>query len=164
MNEVRRAGERKPFRVMMRIPVPWVFVLTYLMGVGMEYVLPLHVAALSVPGVRVGGGMVFVVGAVIAGWGLLTFKRARTTTVPGRASCRLVTWGPYRWSRNPMYVGLCLAYVGEAGILGQIWPLVFLPLTVAYLNWVVVPVEEAKLSEVFAGDYDRYRARVRRWI
>jgi protein-S-isoprenylcysteine O-methyltransferase Ste14 len=60
------------------------------------------------------GAIVFTVGAVIAGWGWVTFRRARTTTVPGRASSRLVTWGPYRVSRNPMYVGLAVAYLGEA--------------------------------------------------
>ena len=63
-----------------------------------------------------------------------------------------------------MYVGLTLAYLGEAGLLRQFWPIVVLPLVVAYVNWVVIPVEEAKLSEVFGAEYDRYRARVRRWV
>ena len=106
----------------------------------------------------------FVVGAIIAGWGLMTFRRARTTTVPGEKSAQLVTWGPYRFTRNPMYVGLTVAYLGEALILRQIWPLLFLPLVLAYVNWVVIPLEETRLLEVFGADYDRYRARVRRWI
>jgi protein-S-isoprenylcysteine O-methyltransferase Ste14 len=63
-----------------------------------------------------------------------------------------------------MYVGLVLAYLGEAGILGQVWPMFLLPLTVAYMNWVVIPVEEGKLKEVFGEAYERYRARVRRWM
>src|SRR5262245_32075523 len=151
-------------RYLMRVPVPWVFVLTYLVGVGVEHVLPPHVSVDALPGVRVAGGTLFVIGAAIAGWGLLTFHKARTTTVPGRASSQLVTWGPYRWSRNPMYVGLTLAYLGEAGILQQVWPVLLLPLTVAYVNWVVIPVEEAKLKEVFGEEYERYRARVRRWV
>jgi protein-S-isoprenylcysteine O-methyltransferase Ste14 len=148
----------------MLIPVPWVFVLTYLAGVGMERVLPLHVPIEVLPGGSVAGGVVFVIGAAIAGWGLLTFRKARTTTVPGKASSQLVTWGPYRFSRNPMYVGLTIAYIGEAGILQQVWPMVLLPLCVAYVNWVVIPLEEGKLREVFGEEYERYRARVRRWI
>jgi protein-S-isoprenylcysteine O-methyltransferase Ste14 len=147
----------------MRVPVPWVFVLTYLVGVGVEYAWPIH-AIKALPSVSVAGGVLFVIGAAIAGWGLLTFRRADTTTVPGRASARLVTWGPYRFSRNPMYVGLTLAYLGEAGILRQVWPMLLLPLTVAYVNWVVIPVEEGKLTEVFGEEYKRYRARVRRWV
>jgi protein-S-isoprenylcysteine O-methyltransferase Ste14 len=63
-----------------------------------------------------------------------------------------------------MYVGLSLAYLGEAGLLKQVWPVILLPLVVAYLNWVVIPVEEARLGEVFPQDYVRYRATVRRWI
>jgi len=148
----------------MLIPVPWVFVLTYLAGVGMEHVLPLHMSLEVLPGVSVAGAALFAIGASIAAWGLLTFRKARTTTVPGQASSQLVTWGPYRLSRNPMYVGLTLAYLGEAGILKQVWPAVLLPLTVAYVNWVVIAVEEGKLRDVFGEGYEQYRARVRRWV
>lgn len=147
----------------MRVPVPWVFVLMYLVGVGVEYAWPTH-AIKALPSITVAGAVLFVIGAAIAGWGLLTFRRAGTTTVPGRASARLVTWGPYRFSRNPMYVGLTIAYLGEAGILRQVWPILLLPLTVAYVNWVVIPVEERKLTEVFGEEYERYRVRVRRWV
>ena len=157
-------SSRNPIRLLMRIPVPWVFILTYLVGVGLELAYPFYTRTEPLHGVAIAGAVLFVIGGTIAGWGLLIFRRARTTTVPGRTSCKLVTWGPYRFSRNPMYVGLVLAYLGEAGILKQAWPIVLLPLTVAYLNWVVIPVEEAKLTEVFGQDYELYRARVRRWI
>jgi protein-S-isoprenylcysteine O-methyltransferase Ste14 len=103
-------------------------------------------------------------GAVIAGWGLATFYRARPTTVPGESSNQLVTLGPYRFTRNPMYVGLTLAYLGEVGLLRQTWPLVTLPLVLAYLNWTVIPVEESNLTEVFGGAYAAYCRRVKRWI
>ena len=65
---------------------------------------------------------------------------------------------------NPMYVGLVLAYLGEAGMLKQVWPVVLLPLTVASVNWIVIPVEEARLRGAFGEEYKRYRASVRRWI
>jgi protein-S-isoprenylcysteine O-methyltransferase Ste14 len=149
----------------MRIPVPWVFVLTYLIGVVLEYVWPLHFGAGASTDMALAvGAIVFTVGAVIAGWGWVTFRRARTTTVPGRASSRLVTWGPYRFSRNPMYVGLAVAYLGEAMLLHQLWPPVLLPLVFLYVNWIVIPVEEAKLTEVFDAEYGSYRRRVRRWL
>jgi len=159
-----KGGNRNPLRLLMRVPVPWVFVLTYLIGVGVEYALPVKEKTVAPAGVRAVGVALFIIGAAIAGWGLLTFRRARTTTVPGMESSLLVTWGPYRFSRNPMYVGLILAYLGEAGILRQVWPLLLLPLVVAYLNWVVIPVEEGKLKEVFAERYERYQVKVRRWI
>ena len=148
----------------MHVPVPWVFVAIYLAGVGLEYVWPAHAAIATLAGVRLVVSALFCIGAVLAGWGLLTFRRARTTTVPGQASTQLVKSGPYRLSRNPMYVGLILAYIGEAGILRQVWPMFLLPFIVAYLNWVVIPVEEHKLTEVFGEAYKQYRGRVRRWL
>jgi protein-S-isoprenylcysteine O-methyltransferase Ste14 len=63
-----------------------------------------------------------------------------------------------------MYVGLSVAYVGEAAILHQFMPLVLLPLTIAYLNRVVIPVEEERLKAVFGAEYDRYRNDVPRWL
>jgi protein-S-isoprenylcysteine O-methyltransferase Ste14 len=152
----------KPFQLLLRIPVPWVFVLTYIIGAVLEHAL--HAGNRRLPGISVAGGVLFGIGATIACWGLLTFRRARTTTVPGQASSQLVSWGPYRFSRNPMYVGLTLAYLGEAGLLMQIWPVILLPLVVAYVNWIVIPLEESKLREVFGEEYDRYRKRVRRWL
>ena len=165
MTASREDGSRNPLRLLLYVPVPWVFVLTYLIGAGMERVWPLQggAAVLRSLGPAV-GGVIFAIGAGIAGWGLATFHKARTTTIPGQVSSQLVTWGPYRFTRNPMYVGLTVAYVGEAGILGQAWPLVLLPLTVAYVNWIVIPVEEAKLTEVFGAAYGGYKARVRRWL
>jgi protein-S-isoprenylcysteine O-methyltransferase Ste14 len=106
----------------------------------------------------------FVVGAMIAGWVLVTFKRARTATVPGQMSSRLVMWGPYRFTRNPMYVGLTPAYLGEAGLLQELWPVVLLPQILVYVNGVVIPLEERQLLDAFDGPYDDYRACVRRWL
>src|SRR5438045_876862 len=136
-------------RLLLHVPVPWVFVLTYLLGVALQLALPARLFPAAHSWLGVAGGLLFAIGAGIAGWGWLSFRRARTTTVPGQASSVLVTWGPYRFTRNPMYVGLTLAYLGEAGILHQPWPLVLLPLVVAYVNWIVIPVEETKLKEVF---------------
>ena len=157
-------GMPNPFRLLLHVPVPWIFVLTYLAGVGLELVRRSSVAAPASPLVGLAGGALFVIGAVIAGWGLMTFRRARTTTVPGERSSRLVTWGPYSFTRNPMYVGLTVAYLGEAGILHHVWPAALLPCVVAYVNWIVIPLEESRLAEVFGAEYAQYQARVRRWI
>lgn len=158
------AATRSPFRQLMRIPVPWVFVLAYLAGAGLEHVVPVN----SEPGPQAAtlavGIALFCAGAVVAGWAWFLFHRAGTTRVPGETSTRLVTRGPYGRSRNPMYVGLSLAYLGEAGMLGQLWPIVVLPLVLAYLNWIVIPVEEARLHDAFGRAYEDYRGRVGRWL
>ena len=152
-------------RLLLRIPVPWVFVLTYLIGVVLEATVPIQTRHLvDANTMLLVGAFVFAIGAIIAGWGLITFRRARTTTIPGRTSAQLVTWGPYRFTRNPMYVGLTIAYIGETFILHQLWPMIVLPLVLAYVNWVVIPLEQRKLGEAFGEEYVRYQTRVRRWL
>jgi protein-S-isoprenylcysteine O-methyltransferase Ste14 len=151
-------------RALIRIPVPWVFVLAYLVGVGLEDVFfhgHFFPAITLVTEIAI---IVFLAGAVLAAWGWLLFRKARTTRVPGQASTVMVTWGPYRFTRNPMYLGLIVAYLGEAGILRQLWPAILLPLVFAYLNWIVIPVEEEKLQQSFGKGYEEYRTRVGRWL
>jgi len=63
-----------------------------------------------------------------------------------------------------MYVGLILAYVGEMGILVEIAPIIPLLLVIAYVNWIVIPVEESQLRGLFGEGYAQYCNRVRRWV
>ena len=164
MIQPRENEPGKTFRHLMVLPVPWVFVLAYLAGVGLEFVL-LGGGTLTGPPLVSDAGMVlFAVGAALAAWAWLIFRRARTTRVPGETSTTLVTRGPYRVSRNPMYVGLAVAYLGEAGILKQVAPVAVLPLVLVYLNWIVVPIEEVRLQQAFGDKYQQYRSKVRRWL
>lgn len=153
------------FKLLLRIPVPWVFILTYLAGLALHFIFPFNIlsgAALIV--IKIGGIILFAIGVIIAAWSLLIFHKASTTTTPGEISKKLVTFGPYRLTRNPMYVSLILAYIGEAGFLTQIWPVIVLPFMLFYLNQVVIPLEEDLLKKEFNKEYDDYRAQVRRWI
>lgn len=149
-------------RILLGIPVPWVYVATYLVGALLELVAPTGV--MNRPPFGIVGAALFALGAAFAGWGWAIFKRAGTTRVPGERSARLVWWGPYRISRNPMYVGLTVAYLGEAGLLGHLWPVLCLPIVLVYVDRVVIPLEETRLHEAFGDDYDRYRSTVRRWL
>jgi protein-S-isoprenylcysteine O-methyltransferase Ste14 len=161
---IRQPGAHDPVRSVMRVPVPWVFVLAYVAGVGLEHLVRLKFHAEAPLSLVVAGACLFCAGAVVAGWSWALFHKAGTTRVPGQPSTALVTSGPYRRSRNPMYVGLSLAYLGEAGMLKQLGPVLVLPLILAYLNWLVIPVEETRLREVFGDAYDQYCASVRRWV
>jgi protein-S-isoprenylcysteine O-methyltransferase Ste14 len=149
---------------LLRVPVPWVFVLTYLAGVGVETAFHRGGFFRDSKFLTPLGLVIFTFGLGFAAWGWFIFRRAGTTRVPGEASTTLVTGGPYRLMRNPMYVGLSVAYVGEAAILHQIVPVVLLPLTIAYLNQVVIPTEEDRLRAVFGAEYAQYQNDVPRWL
>ena len=150
---------------LLRVPVPWVFVLAYLAGLGVQALLPIsdYPASILVVG-RVAGAALALVGGLIAFSSLEIFRRAGTTTIPFETPKLFVTWGFYRFSRNPMYLGLTVIYLGAAALYGHLGPVLVLPLMIAYVHRIVIPVEEARLHATFGSEYDQYRARVRCWI
>lgn len=151
--------------LLMRIPVPWVFVLAYLIGVTLNLILPINVRSTEALWMgRMAGIAVLALGVLIAFSALRLFHRSSMTTVPFETPTKLVTSGPYRASRNPMYWGLMLMYLGVGGTQGQVWPLIVLPLLLGYLDRLVIPVEERRLLQVFGNEYHQYCARVRRWL
>jgi protein-S-isoprenylcysteine O-methyltransferase Ste14 len=95
---------------------------------------------------------------------VLAFHRARTSPNPFRPSSALVTTGPFRFSRNPMYVGVTLLYVGVAIWVNTVWPLLFLPVILIVMHYGVVVREEAYLERIFGDEYRQYARRVRRWL
>jgi len=98
--------------------------------------------------------------------GDLEFKRARTTINPFRPenSTALVTSGIYRFTRNPMYVGLTLVLLGWAAFLCSAWALVGPVIFVLYIGRFQIAPEERVLSAKFGAAYTEYSARVRRWL
>jgi len=164
MNNNRRIEEKYLFKLLIKIPVPWVFILAYLIGVGFQFLFPISIAFSNGNVIKSIGAGIFLAAGIIAGWSLKIFHNLKTTTTPGETSKNLVIRGPYKLSRNPMYVGLTLAYIGEAFLLLQLLPLLFLPLVWAYIQWVIIPVEEKRLHETFADEYAAYCSQVRRWL
>ena len=108
--------------------------------------------------------MLVVAGMGLSVWGIITFRLARTSIIPSRPASRLVENGPYRFTRNPMYTGLTLAYLGVAAMMNSAWPLLALPVVLALLVRLVVRREEAYLHDAFGEEYAAYRGRVRRWL
>jgi protein-S-isoprenylcysteine O-methyltransferase Ste14 len=97
-------------------------------------------------------------------WAMLTFWRIRTGIIPHNPATELVVYGPYRFTRNPMYVSLTVGYIGLALILNTGWPIAFLPLVIVLLSVLVIRREEQYLSRRFPDQYLSYRRRVRRWL
>ena len=102
--------------------------------------------------------------AVWNGWSLWLFGRHETGLLPGQATSSMIEEGPYRLSRNPLYVGLLAFYLGVALLLPSFWALVLFPLAVLLILWGAIIPEERFLHDRFGAPYDEYAARVRRWL
>lgn len=98
------------------------------------------------------------------GWALWLFGRHRTGLLPGQATNALIEDGPYRISRNPLYVGLLALYVGLALLAPTGWGLLLFPAAVLLVWWGAIEPEEHYLRERLGEPYDAYRRRVRRWL
>jgi protein-S-isoprenylcysteine O-methyltransferase Ste14 len=92
------------------------------------------------------------------------FLRKRTGIAPWQPSKVLVIEGPYRFSRNPMYLGMALLYAGLALAFGLLWALALLPLVIVIIDRAIIRREEMYLEHTYGNAYDDYRRRVRRWI
>lgn len=92
------------------------------------------------------------------------FRRAGTNVVPGEPATALVTAGPYRFTRNPIYVGFVLVYFGLSIVLTSMWVLLLLFPVLVILHRGVVKREEAYLERQFGDAYRAYKARVPRWL
>lgn len=98
------------------------------------------------------------------GWALLHFRRHRTGLLPGRPTRVVMTTGPFRFSRNPLYVGLLVLHLGLALLDPSVWALILWPASVGLLLWGAILPEERFLAQAFGDTYVSYAARVRRWL
>lgn len=145
-------------------PPPFVFVVGFGLGWLLGRFVPLFQNMVPHAAVEMVGAIL--AGAGLAGlmWAMSTFVTSGTSIVPIKRASTLVTHGPYRYSRNPMYASLTLAYAGLALTTETWWALILLPLVLFVLYRAVIAREERYLHSEFGDAYRDYTRRVRRWI
>jgi len=149
----------------LRMPVPWVFVTGYLVGLVVQLLVPIPMGTRAlILATQAVGIFLLALGVALAVWAQWIFRKERTTTDPNETSSRLVAWGPYKFSRNPMYVGLFLVFIGLSGAFEQVWSIACLLFVFYYLSQFVIPFEERQLRRTFGESYERYYKTVRRWV
>jgi protein-S-isoprenylcysteine O-methyltransferase Ste14 len=116
------------------------------------------------PATAVAGALITAVGLGFAFTGVAAVIRHRTTIVPHHRVTTLLTSGAYRFSRNPMYTGLAIAYLGLALLFDSWWPLALCPLVILAVRHLVIRPEEQYLTHRFGQTYTDYQTRVRRWL
>ncbi len=110
------------------------------------------------------GGALVALGLLTELWALVLFRRARTAALPIRPTSAIIEAGPYRYSRNPIYVGMFVIVAGAAIGLDSLWQFAALVALYVMLRWGVVAREEAYLARKFGAAYLDYARRVRRWL
>ncbi|SOH95404.1 Protein-S-isoprenylcysteine O-methyltransferase Ste14 [Monaibacterium marinum] len=97
-------------------------------------------------------------------WGVVVFKRAGTNVSPHTPALLIVSSGPYRFSRNPMYIAIELVQLGLGLAVSMEWSIIIAPLALIALHYGVVLREEAYLTEKFGDQYTEYKQQTRRWL
>jgi protein-S-isoprenylcysteine O-methyltransferase Ste14 len=154
-------GDRSGVRVF----PPLVFVGAGCVALVIDRFFPLHVAPVGRDApFRIAGAVLAAVAVSLAIWAVATFRRIGTTPNPAGGTTALASEGPYRFSRNPMYLSLVILTTGVALVFGSLWPLLTLPVVVLVIASKVIGPEERYLEAKFGEPYRAYKARVRRWV
>jgi protein-S-isoprenylcysteine O-methyltransferase Ste14 len=129
----------------------------------LERLFPLTMPIWGMP-MRAAGVALIAAGLAVAIAGILEFRRNQTPVDPTARARVVVASGIYRRTRNPMYVGITLAYAGLGLAFPSAWLLLLSPVMAFALQKLAIEREEAFLERKFGEEYKAYRARVRRWI
>ena len=113
---------------------------------------------------RYAGIVIAVLGVALDAWALALFLRAKTGVIPFSEAKTLVAQGPYRWTRNPMYLGMAAILLGFAIYLGSVTPFIVIPAFMGLIAERFIAPEEEMLEKAFGQTYTDYKARVRRWL
>lgn len=141
---------------------PLLYGCAFLLGLVLTWLLPL--GRLAAMPARIAGAVCVAAGLGIAWWGEQAMHRAGTNVRPDLPSTALVSDGPFRYTRNPLYVGLTLLYAGAALLIPSTWPLILLVPVLLVMRWGVIAREERYLEGKFGEPYRTYLGRVRRWL
>ncbi|MGH7555863.1 MAG: methyltransferase family protein [Longimicrobiales bacterium] len=160
MAETQPGKPRDSARVF--VPPPFIYVAVFLVALLLERWVPL--GQLPRQPARVAALVCAVLWALLMLPAFALFLANRTGILPVRPATALVTSGPYRFTRNPMYLGLVFLYLAIALWFDVAWALILLPVVVIIVQLAVITREEAYLERRFGEDYRAYRRRVRRWL
>lgn len=113
---------------------------------------------------RIAGVGLGLAGLALVGWAFVTLSRARTTVLPHSGATTLVTDGPFRYRRNPIYLGDMLILLGLAELLRNVWLVLLTPAFGILVTWLAILPEERHLEARFGDAYRRYNERTRRLV
>ena len=147
--------------VIVRPPIAWA--VAVLGGLLLNWLLPLPFVSASVPAGWL-GAIVFALALALFAWAIATVTQAGSNVPTSRPTTTIVDGGPYRFTRNPIYLGMALGLIGLAIAFNSVWLLLALVPFALVIRYGVVAREEAYLERKFGDVYLSYKSRVRRWL
>jgi protein-S-isoprenylcysteine O-methyltransferase Ste14 len=148
-------------QVVVRPPIAWAFAVV--VGLALNWLMPIPFMPDALP---VGwiGAAVFAVAVALLAWAIVTITRAGSNVPTNMPTTAIVDTGPYRFTRNPIYLAMFLGLVGLALAFDSLWLLAALVPFALVIRYGMVAREEAYLERKFGDVYRAYRSRVRRWL
>lgn len=142
-------------------PPPIIYAAAGVAAWGLHQVLPIKIATqnLEIPGYVVLG-----LGGSLALWALAIMRKSETSPNPSKPTQALVTTGPFRFSRNPLYLGMMFLFIGLGLVLNTLWVAALFPVLLVVMLFGVIFREERYLLLRFGGKYLKYKVSVRRWL
>jgi protein-S-isoprenylcysteine O-methyltransferase Ste14 len=147
--------------VIVRPPLAWG--LAVIAGLALGRLVPLPFLPADLPAGWL-GALVFALAVALFAWAIVTVTRAGSNVPTSLPTTTIVESGPYRFTRNPIYLGMFLGLIGLAIAFDDLWLLVMLVPFALVIRYGVVAREEAYLERKFGDVYRGYRSRVRRWL
>ena len=154
--------EEQPHRAGVIFPPPVLVLLALVAAIALHHFWPLPIAPRALA-VALGAAFgVFAIG--IGAWGRITLVKGGTNVNPYKPTTSIISGGPYRFTRNPLYVGIQSLLIGLSLLAGTWWGPVLLVPAFLVLHYGVVLREEAYLERKFGQDYLSYKSKVRSWL
>jgi protein-S-isoprenylcysteine O-methyltransferase Ste14 len=145
-----------------RIPPPFYLLTSILLGIGLQMLLPIYFVPQAVRWtlgpLLIGGGIGII---AYCAW---MFRKAQTAIEPWKTTSQIVRAGPYRFSRNPIYLSFLILGIGASFGANSLWILLLQVPLIATLNHFVIRKEERYLEQKFGSDYLAYKKQIGRWL
>lgn len=143
-------------------PPPLIYLVPLAVGLVLHFLFPIRFMPQGAGYLL--GGLLIAIALVISVSAERMMRKAHTSVKPTVPTTALVVTGPFRFTRNPLYLGLTLFYAGIAILAQAVWALVLLPVVLVVVQRGVIEREERYLEQRFGAEYTRYKRSVRRWL
>jgi len=156
--------EQKPDSPGVYIPPPLLYVVIFLIAIFLQKKIPIKDDIFHLKATRILGALFLLSSLYFLITSLSKFFTTKNTLIPFKPAASLETTGVYSLSRNPMYLGLALVYLGITCLIGNWWNVLLFPILILLVQEIIIKKEEQYLERAFKDKFYNYKNKVRRWI